>query len=63
MKKVLGGNEPVDGGGLGPCNMSCGTGANISSCSSTTGDCERSGVDTTLPWIKCDGKKYDCPVA
>lgn len=57
QKKIIGGDDP------GSCTESCGEGANVVTCSSSTGSCSRSPINTTLPWIKCDGKSYDCPKA
>jgi hypothetical protein len=50
--------KTIKGALKGSCSESCGSGANIVSCSSASGDCSRDDVEG---YIKCDGKKYNCP--
>jgi len=52
MKNVLAGTYK------GPCSESCGSGQDITTCSSPTGDCSRDDVNHK---ITCDNKSYTCP--
>lgn len=45
----------------GPCTLTCGSGANITSCTSTVGKCLRPPAHELQAWIQCDSNVYSCP--
>ena len=53
MKNVIGGKLPP-----GTCSESCGSGKNITSCTSSVENCGRASDGST---ISCDGVSYSCP--